>query len=80
MGSKTGGVTHFYLAPCGHHNATSQRAKHPKVDPGATLCEGTEDLGDGTYKSLATAAQANDLRKSSFGNRKNGRQLRQETR
>ena len=33
---------------------------------------------DGTYKSLAPAAQANNLSKSSLGHRKNGRHPRQE--
>ena len=32
-----------------------------------------EGLEDGTYESLAKAAQANDLSKASFGHRKNGR-------
>ena len=35
-------------------------------------------LEDGTYKPLASAAQANDLSKSSLGHRKNGRQPRRE--
>ena len=37
-----------------------------------------EGLEDDTYKSLAIAAQANDLSKSSPGRRKNGWQPRQE--
>ena len=41
----------------------------------ATALKGLED---GTYKSLASAAQANNLSKSSLGHRKNGRQPRQE--
>ena len=41
----------------------------------ATALKGLED---GTYKSLASAAQANNPSKSSLGHRKNGRQPRQE--
>ena len=48
--------------------------QHPKYYPRAMLFEGLKGQEDGTYKSLTSAVQVNDLCKSSLGHERNGQQ------
>ena len=55
-----------------------ERSNIPNLTLEQRYSKALKGLEDGTYKSLASAAQANDLSKSSLGRRKNGRQPRRE--
>ena len=55
-----------------------QRSNIPNLSLEQRYEKALKGLEDGTYESLAKAAQANDLSKSSLGHRKNGRRPRQE--
>ena len=51
-----------------------ERSNIPNITLEQRYSKALKGLEDGTYKSLASAAQANDLSKSGLGHRKNGRQ------
>ena len=55
-----------------------ERSNIPNLTLEQRYSKALKGLEDGTYKSLASAAQANDLSKSSLGHQKNGRQPRRE--
>ena len=55
-----------------------ERSNIPKLTLEQRYSKALKGLEDGTYKPLASAAQANDLSRSSLGHRKNGRQPRRE--
>ena len=57
-----------------------ERSNIPNLTLEQRYSKALKGLEDRTYKTLASAAQANDLSKSSLGHRKNGRQPRREAR